>query len=70
MDKEKKQELFEYQVNRGFCALQKNILYLFEELRNDNLIGNDYFQRCRKRVLDVSNDTKRDLMEYREKLLS
>jgi len=68
MDKEKTKELFEFQVDRNFAYLQKNILLLLEDLRDENLVGSEYYGRLRKRVLDYTNDTKREVKAYTDRL--
>jgi len=65
-DKQKQKELYLFQIDRNYSSFYKNILFIFEELRNDNQISNDQYQRFRKRILDLGNDSSRQLKDYSE----
>ena len=63
-DKQKQKELYVFQIDRNYSSFYKNILFIFEELRDDNQISNDQYQRFRKRILDLGNDSSRQLKDY------
>lgn len=39
---------------------------MFEDLRDKDKITNDEYQRLRKRILDLGNDSSRQLKDYSE----
>jgi hypothetical protein len=65
-DKQKQKELYVFQIDRNYSSFYKNILFIFEELRDDDQISNDQYQRFRKRILDLGNDSSRQLKDYSE----
>lgn len=65
-DKQKQKELYLFQIDRNYSSFYKNILFIFEELRDDDQISNDQYQRFRKRILDLGNDSSRQLKDYSE----
>lgn len=52
------------QVRRKVSNLNKQFLFVLEDLKVDYNIDEERFSRTRKRVLDVGNDTFRELEEY------
>lgn len=65
-DKQKQKELYVFQIDRNYSSFYKNILFIFEELRDDDQISNEQYQRFRKRILDLGNDSSRQLKDYSE----
>jgi len=65
-DKQKQKELYVFQIDRNYSSFYKNILFIFEELMDDDQISNDQYQRFRKRILDLGNDSSRQLKDYSE----
>ncbi len=59
-----------FNVNRGFTNLAKNFLVILEDLVqiDEYVIQQDKFQRLRKKVLDSSMDSKRNLEYLIEKM--
>ena len=60
MSKEK--DYLNFQIQRKITTLFKNFFFLLEDLKNDNpSISKEKYDQIRKRVLDYSNDTIRDI---------
>lgn len=58
----KEQDYLKFQIRRKVTNLFKNIFFLIEDLKRENpSISNEKYDHVRKRVLDYSNDTIRDL---------
>ena len=63
-DKEKQKDLYVFQIERNYSNFYKNILFMFEELRNKKKISQEEYQFYRKRILDLGNDASRELVDY------
>lgn len=50
-------------VYRDIKKLYLSFLYILEDLRNDNKISIEEFNKLRKRVLDYGNDCSRNIEE-------
>jgi len=66
MEKEKQKQLYLFQIDRNYSSFYKNVLFILEELRDDRKISIDEYQKFRKRILDLGNDSVRQLKEYSE----
>ena len=66
MEKEKQKQLYLFQIDRNYSSFYKNVLFILEELRDDRKISVDEYQKFRKRILDLGNDSVRQLKEYSE----
>lgn len=66
MDKDKQKQLYLFQIDRNYSSFYKNVLFMFEDLRDKDKITNDEYQRLRKRILDLGNDSSRQLKDYSE----
>lgn len=64
MDSKTASDIVLFQIDRQTINLFKDFLIILEEFRADNLIGEEYFQRLRKRVLGKSNDGLRELHDF------
>lgn len=60
-------DLLVYQVSREFISLSKYFLILLEDLREQNIIGEDEFSKYRKKILDSGNDSIRNLSSFIDK---
>ena len=59
---------FAFQTKRKITNLYKQFFFILEDLQVDGVkIPEETHQRIRKRILDLGNDTIRDLEEYFEK---
>ncbi len=56
-----------YQNRRQTTYLFKFLLVILEDLRDQNLLSEEYFNQTRTRILDVGNQNIRDLEELIEK---
>lgn len=63
-DKEKQKGLYVFQIERNYSNFYKNILFMFEELKNKGRINQEEYQFYRKRILDLGNDASRELIDY------
>lgn len=50
-------------VYRNIMGMAKIVLTSLDEFKNENLIGEDYFQKERKRILTTANDKIREFQE-------
>lgn len=66
MDKDKQKQLYLFQIDRNYSSFYKNVLFMFEDLRDKDKITSDEYQRLRKRILDLGNDSSRQLKDYSE----
>ena len=59
-----------FHVNRKIINLYKHLLFVLEDLRDDKFDIKDprVYQATRKRILDLSNDTIRELSATFDKL--
>ena len=61
---------FAFQTKRKITNLYKQFFFILEDLQVDGIkIPEETHQRIRKRILDLGNDTIRDLEEYFEKFV-
>ena len=60
----KLQEYVQFQISRKLTQLDKNFLFILEDLRAQGYdITDEDYQRARKRVLDHGNDSIREIEE-------
>ncbi|MDP2692959.1 MAG: hypothetical protein Q8O88_04945, partial [bacterium] len=64
---DKARELIDFQVRRQITSLFKEYLCILEELRDDNLFSDEYYQKLRKKILSRANDGLRELEEFIDK---
>lgn len=62
-------ELHKFQFARQFTNLGKDSLVILEELKLGGDISADQFHKYRKRILDKSNDSIREVNELIDKTL-
>ena len=61
---------FAFQTRRKVTNLYKQFFFILEDLQADGMkIPEEQPQRSRKRILDLGNDTIRELEEYFEKFV-
>ena len=61
---------FAFQTRRKITNLYKQFFFILEDLQADGVkIPEEQHQRIRKRILDLGNDTIRELEEYFEKFV-
>ena len=61
---------FAFQTKRKITNLYKQFFFILEDLQVDGVrIPEETHQRISKRILDLGNDTIRDLEEYFEKFI-
>ena len=61
---------FAFQTRRKITNLYKQFFFTLEDLQVDGVkIPEETHQRIRKRILDLGNDTIRELEEYFEKFI-
>ena len=61
---------FAFQTRRKVTNLYKQFFFILEDLQADGMkIPEEQHQRIRKRILDLGNDTIRELEEYFEKFV-
>jgi hypothetical protein len=61
LDKGKILDLFRFQSVRRVTTLYKNFLFILEDLKNDGSISEAQYQSLRKKILDLGNDTSREM---------
>jgi|TARA_R110002050_G_scaffold30864_1_gene78915 hypothetical protein len=61
---------FAFQTQRKITNLYKQFFFILEDLQASGVkIPEEQHQRIRKRILDLGNDTIRELEEYFEKFI-
>ncbi len=61
---------FAFQTRRKITNLYKQFFFILEDLSADGIkIPEETHQRLRKRILDLGNDTIRELDKYYEKFI-
>jgi len=61
---------FAFQTKRKITNLYKQFFFILEDLQADGVkIPEEQHQRIRKRILDLGNDTIRELEDYFEKFI-
>lgn len=69
INSEKVREFTQFQINRHITNLYKQFLFILEDIRDNKYnITSESYQQIRKRILDISNDTLREMEEYLNKL--
>lgn len=51
------------QIRRSMMNISKEFLVILEELKADNVISEDYYQKLRSKILGSANDKIRDWEE-------
>ena len=70
MEKDIVENFFSFQLKRKITGLYKTFFFILEDLQADGVkIPEEQHQRIRKRILDLGNDTIRELEEYFEKFV-
>lgn len=61
---------FAFQTKRKITNLYKQFFFILEDLESDGIkIPEDRHQKIRKRILDLGNDTIRELEDYLDKFI-
>jgi hypothetical protein len=61
---------FAFQAKRKITNLYKQFFFILEDLESDGIkIPEDRHQKIRKRILDLGNDTIRELEDYFDKFI-
>ena len=61
---------FAFQTKRKITNLYKQFFFILEDLESDGIkIPEDRHQKIRKRILDLGNDTIRELEDYFDKFI-
>ena len=61
---------FAFQTKRKITNLYKQFFFIWEDLESDGIkIPEDRHQKIRKRILDLGNDTIRELEDYFDKFI-
>jgi hypothetical protein len=61
-------DYFKYQVERHLMAVSKSMFYLLEDLLKQGCHFD--YKHYRKRILDITNDSKREIQEIVDKKLN
>lgn len=64
MDNFNVKEFLQFQTKRKITDLSKNVLNMLEDMRDDNIISIEEYSKKRKRILDLSNDSIRELFTH------
>lgn len=54
-------EYLSFQIKRNIIGISKDFLIILENLRDENVISLEYYNRLRSQILGKSNDKIRDL---------
>jgi len=70
IDSDKIKEYALFHINRKVINLYKQFLFILEDIRDEKFSVEDprVYQATRKRVLDLGNDTIREISEMMEQL--
>ncbi len=62
-DRDEFEKFLLWQIRRSMINQAKDTLIVFEDLKQDNVISEEYYSRLRSRILGQTNDKIRDLSD-------